>query len=196
MAYGCLSTFLRDEMKMIIGITGASGFCLATGLIKALKEKGVEIQLIVSDAARKVGKIEGCDIDATITMAEKVYSNSELEAPISSSTYKIDGMVIVPCSLKTLSSVANGHSNNLISRAAENMIRMGRKLVIMPRETPLSPQALENMFKLSTYGVTIMPPVIAYYTKPKDIDDINAFFIGKVLDIFRIDHDLPRWRGI
>jgi len=183
-------------MRIIIGITGASGFCLASELIRHLREKGVEVHLIVSEAAKKVGKIEGCEIEATMKMANKVYSNNELEAAISSSTYKINGMVIVPCSLKTLSSVANGHSNNLISRAAENMIRMGRKLVIMPRETPLSPQALDNMHKLSTYGVIVMPPVIAYYTMPKNIDDINAFFVGKVLDVFDIDHVLPRWNGI
>ncbi|HPR41075.1 MAG TPA: UbiX family flavin prenyltransferase [Candidatus Methanofastidiosa archaeon] len=183
-------------MRIIIGITGASGFCLASGLIRELKEQGVEIHLVVSDAAKKVGKIEGCDIDATMAMADRTYSNDELEATISSSTYRLDGMVIVPCSLKTLSSVANGHSNNLISRAAENMIRMGRRLVIMPRETPFSPQALENMHKLSTYGVIVMPPVIAYYTMPKDMDDINAFFIGKVLDVFGMEHDLPRWKGV
>jgi len=183
-------------MKIIVGITGASGFCLASDLIRTLREKEVEVHLIVSDAARKVGEIEGCDIDATISMADRCYSNTELEATISSSTYKMDGMVIVPCSLKTLSSVANGHSNNLISRAAENMIRMGKRLVVMPRETPLSPQALKNMTTLSTYGVTIMPPVIAYYTRPKDISEINAFFVGKVLDIFNIEHDLPRWKGI
>ncbi|MBN1786379.1 MAG: UbiX family flavin prenyltransferase [Candidatus Methanofastidiosa archaeon] len=183
-------------MRIIIGITGASGFSLASGLIKVLKQKGIEVHLIISEAARKVASIEGCSIPSVVSLANKVYTNDQLEASISSSTYKIDGMVIVPCSLKTLSSVANGHSNNLISRSAENMMRMGRKLVIMPRETPFSPQALENMHKLSAYGVIIMPPVIAYYTNPKTIDDINNFFIGKVLDVFNIDHDLPRWKGI
>lgn len=152
-------------MRIIVGVTGASGISLATDIVKALKEKDIEVHLIVSDAANKVAKIEGCDIDATMSMADKCYTNDELEAAISSSTYHIDGMIIVPCSLKTLSSVANGHSNNLISRSAENVIRLGRRLLVMPRETPLSPQALENMHKLSMYGAIIMPPVIAYYTK-------------------------------
>ncbi|MHC1598169.1 MAG: UbiX family flavin prenyltransferase [Candidatus Methanofastidiosia archaeon] len=183
-------------MKIIVAITGASGYCLGHDLVAALKEKGIEVHLIISEAAKKIANIEGCIVKKTEALATKCYNEKNLEALISSSTCHTDGMVVVPCSLKTLSAIANGHSNNLITRAAENTLRMKRTLVVMPRETPLSLQAIENMQKLFLAGAIIMPPVVAYYTRPKTLQDINNFFVGKVLDAFSLEHNYPQWDGI
>jgi len=183
-------------MRLVFGISGASGFCLARDMLLALREKGVEIDLVTSAAARRIAAIEGCSVEDTLALADRAYQNDDMAAEISSSTCRTDGMILAPCSLKTLSAVACGYCDTLISRCAENTLRMGRKLLVMPRETPLSAQALGNMRSLALQGAIVMPPVMAYYSRPRTIADINALFVGKALDVFSIDNDYPRWEGL
>jgi 4-hydroxy-3-polyprenylbenzoate decarboxylase len=123
-----------------------------------------------------------------------VYRDDRLDAPIASGTFRTGGMFIVPCSMKTLSGVANGYSENLVQRAADVTIKEGRRLVIAPREMPFSAIHLENMLKLARLGVTVAPPVAAFYTLPRSIDDMVDFFVGKLLDAMNIPHELfKRW---
>jgi 4-hydroxy-3-polyprenylbenzoate decarboxylase len=125
-----------------------------------------------------------------------VYGDDNLAAPISSGSFKTDGMAIVPCSMKTLASIANGFDDSLISRAAGVCIKEGRKLVVVPRETPLSAIHLENMAKLSGTGAVILPAMPGFYHRPKSIDELVSHVVGKVLDQFGIEHSLfRRWGG-
>ncbi|MEN2257557.1 UbiX family flavin prenyltransferase [Paraclostridium benzoelyticum] len=127
-------------------------------------------------------------------MADFYYENYDLAAPIASGSFKTDGMIIVPCSMKTLASVAHGFSESLLTRCADVCIKDRRKLVLLPRETPLSSIHLENMLKLSNIGVTIMPPTPGFYNHPQDISDIVTSIIGRCLDQFDIEHNLlKRW---
>jgi len=123
-----------------------------------------------------------------------VYRDDRLDAPIASGTFQTGGMFIVPCSMKTLSGVANGYSENLVQRAADVTIKEGRRLVIAPREMPFSAIHLENMLKLARLGVIVAPPVAAFYTRPRNIHDMVDFFVGKLLDAMNIPHELfKRW---
>ncbi len=181
-------------MKIVIGITGASGVILARELLKNLKNH--ETHLIVSKPAKKVVKYELGSLGKIKNLANFCYEENELEAKISSSSSLLDAMVIVPCSMKTLSAIANGFSHNLIIRCAENILRFNKKLILVPRETPLSLAALENMRKAKIAGAIILPPNLAYYHKPKSLQDIDNFFVGKILDSLEINHKLyRRWKG-
>lgn len=125
------------------------------------------------------------------------YDYRDLEAPIASGSFKTDGMLVVPCSMKTLSAIANGYASNLIERSADVTIKEGRPLLLSPREMPFSAIHLENMLKLSRLGVKIAPPVIAFYHNPQKISDIIDFIVGKILDLFSIEHELfKRWGTI
>ena len=129
-------------------------------------------------------------------LSNYVYDNKDLGAKISSGSFITDGMIILPCSMKTLSSIANGYDDNLISRTAGVMIKEGRKLVLSARETPLSPIHLENMLKLSRIGVRMVPPMPAFYNNPKTLDDIINHHIMKLLDQFNINYNkAKRWNG-
>jgi 4-hydroxy-3-polyprenylbenzoate decarboxylase len=180
-------------MRIVVGITGASGVVLAKKLLENLK--GHEVHLVISRGAREVAKYEkDIDVSKLKRYAAKVYDEKDIAAPIASSSYRIDAMVVVPCSMKTLSAIANGYSDNLISRAGENCLKMNWKLVVCPRDTPLSLPAIENMRKLKTAGAYIVPPNMAYYYKPKTIDDATNFFVGKILDVLGISHKLyKKW---
>ncbi len=182
-------------MDVLVAITGASGAVYGIRLLQVLKEKGMGVSCIISDAAHKIleyelepgelGCVEGC------------YNESEIGAPFSSGSAGVDAMVVVPCSMKTLSSIANGLSDNLITRSADVMIKERRRLVLVPRETPLSPVHLENMLKLSKIGVTILPAMPGFYHKPKKIEDLIDFIVGKILDSLDIENRLySRWKGL
>ena len=174
-------------MKVLVGITGASGIAYAVKLIEVLKEHGIETDCIASEASKKIAKHEGAgDFDC--------YSEDDIEAAFASGSFKVDAMVIVPCSMKTLSAVATGYASNLITRSADVMIKEGRKLVLVPRETPLSPIHLENMHKLSRIGVSILPAMPAFYPKPEKIEDMVDFIVGKILDNLGIENTMfKRW---
>ena len=173
-------------MKVLVGITGASGIAYARRLLEVLKEKGIDTDCIASEVAKKIAKHEGVELNC--------YSDDDIEAKFSSGSFKVDTMVIVPCSMKTLSAIASGYSSNLITRSADVMIKEGRKLVLVPRETPLTPIHLENMLKLSRIGITILPAMPAFYPRPEKVEDMVDFIVGKILDNIGIENELfKRW---
>ncbi|MCH8324473.1 MAG: UbiX family flavin prenyltransferase [Thaumarchaeota archaeon] len=182
-------------MKLIIGITGSTGVIYGIRLLETLKKLNVETHLIMSEWATKcLGMETEYSPDQVKSLANTVSDEHNMAASISSGTHKVDGMIVAPCSMKTLSSIANGYDETLVARAAAVTIKEGRKLVLMVRETPLSAINLENMLKLARLGIVILPPVTEFYTKPKSIDDIVNHGVGKCLDQFDLEHDLyPRW---
>lgn len=183
-------------MRIIVAVTGASGVVIGVRLIEELVKGGHEAHVIVSDGARNVAKYEGVSSLKDIEkIASNVYDENDLAASIASSSNIIDAMIVVPCSMKTLSAIANGYSDNLIVRAAENALKMNWQLIVVPRDTPLSLAAIENMRKIKLAGGIILPPAVAYYPKPKKIDDVTDFFVGKILDTLKIEHNLYRkWK--
>ena len=178
-------------MKLAVAITGASGVVLGQRLLQQLTDH--EVHLVISDAGRRVIAHELGDVSLSAT---RTYDEHAIGAPISSSSFLIDAMAIVPCSMKTLAAVAHGYADNLIVRAAEIMLRTGRPLVLVPRETPLSLAAIENMRQAKLAGAIILPPVMAYYFGPKTVDDGTDFCVGKRLDLLGMEHSLyRRWAG-
>lgn len=181
-------------MRVVVAVTGASGTVLAKRLVEELK--GQEVHLIVSSGARDVASHEGVDVSAVEKLAHRVHGESDMHSILASSSNRVDAMVVVPCSMKSLSAIANGYADNLITRAAENTLKMGGRLVVVPRDTPLTLAAIENMRKLKLGGAIICPPNMAYYQEPKTVDDVTDFFVGKILDVLGIDHNLyKRWSG-
>jgi len=183
-------------LKLIIGITGSTGAIYGIRMLEALKKLNVETHLIMSEWAEKCISMETeYTIDYVKSLATNTSNEKNMASSVSSGTHRVDGMIIAPCSMKTLSAIANGYDNTLIARAAGVTIKESRKLILMARETPLSAIHLENMLKLSRLGVVILPPVTEFYTKPKSIDDIVNHGVGKCLDQFNIEHDLYRRWG-
>ncbi len=194
--------------RFILAITGASGVRLGLSLLKELSRRA-EVYLIISSAAILILKeeegieITGKDkkevletLSGFINGKVHYFREDELDAPVSSGSFKTDGMFIVPCSMKTLAAISNGYAGNLIERAADVTIKERRPLIISPREMPLSPIHLENMLKLARLGVIIAPPVPAFYPRPAKLDDIINFITGRLLDAVSIEHDLyRRWSG-
>lgn len=182
-------------MKLIVGISGASGAHYGVELLKALKEKNIETHLIISEWAEKILEIEtDYKIEDVRKLATEVYDNKDMGARLSSSSFLVDGMIIMPCSVKTVSEIANGSCSTLITRAADNVMKMKRKLVVGIRETPLSTAVLENLKKISIYGGVVMPLSPGFYHSPKEIKDLNSFIIGKTLDVFGIENNkFKRW---
>lgn len=189
----------------VVGITGASGSIYGVRLIQCLLEADYEVHLIVSDAGWRVLKEElGWNVTKRQQAIELAFGelahlvtyhpNQDIGASIASGSYRVQGMVIMPCSMGTLSSIAHGASDNLMGRAADVMMKEGRPLLIVPRETPMHAIHLENMLKLANMGVRIVPAMPAFYYHPKTLDDIINFLVGKVLDCMDIDHQLfTRW---
>jgi 4-hydroxy-3-polyprenylbenzoate decarboxylase len=182
-------------MRLIIGITGSTGVIYGIRMLEILKKLGIETHLIMSEWAEKcVGMETQYSVNDVKSLATTTSDDKNMAASVSSGTHKVDGMIVVPCTMKTLSSIANGYDDTLVSRAAGVTIKESRKLVLMARETPLSAIHLENMLKLSRLGIVILPPVTEFYTNPKSIDDIINHGVGKCLDQFDIEHDLyVRW---
>lgn len=184
-------------MKIVVGISGGSGAIYGISLLKALKELNIETHLVVSTMGEYVTNHEcGVSLEQLKSMATYYHDNKNFAASIASGSFKVDGTIVVPCSMKTLASVANGFSDSLISRACDVAIKEGRKLILVPRETPLSPIHLENMLKLSRIGVTIFPPSPGFYNNPESLEDIVLNMTGRILDMFNIDNNLiNRWKG-
>jgi len=185
----------QQLLRLIVGITGSTGVIYGIRLLEVLKKLNVETHLIMTEWAIKCIVMEtDHDADYVKSLANSFSDEGNMAASVSSGTHKVDGMIVAPCSMKTLSSIANGYDETLVARAAAVTIKEGRKLVLMVRETPLSAINIENMLKLARLGIVILPPVTEFYTKPKTIDDIVNHGIGKCLDQFDIEHDLyPRW---
>jgi len=181
--------------RFILGITGTTGVSLGIRLLKILTDYA-EVHLVVSNTAESIIKDEtGSSIEEILKDIDKkicYYQEDNLWAPISSGSFKVEAMAIVPCSMKTLSAVANGYANGLIERAADVCLKEGRRLVISPREMPFSAIHLENMLKLARLGVKIVPPIIGFYHEPKKIEDLLDFIVGKILEQMGIEHNLYR----
>jgi len=180
--------------KIIVGISGASGSVLGVRLLQELKGKA-ETHLIITETAQKILEHEtGFNIKQVEKLATKSYSNSDFFASIASGSFKTEGMVIIPCSMKTLAGIASGFSDNLLLRCADVCLKERRKLVLVTRETPLSYIHIKNMKTASKAGAIILPPVLSFYSKPKTIDDMVNHIVGKVLDILGFENSLyKRW---
>ncbi|GKX57383.1 putative UbiX-like flavin prenyltransferase [Leminorella grimontii] len=186
-------------MKLIVGMTGATGAPLGVALLKALKNiPEVETHLVVSKWARTTIELEtSLTIHDVAALADAYYSPADQAAAISSGSFKTDGMVIIPCSMKTLAGIRAGYADGLVGRAADVVIKERRRLVLVPRETPLSPIHLENMLALSNMGVAMVPPMPAWYNHPKTIDDVTDHIIARILDQFGLEHPgAKRWQGL
>ncbi len=184
-------------MHLVVAITGSSGVVYGMRLLEVCKQTGIKTDLIISQAAETILKLElGKTVDELRKLATQSYSPDDLAAPPASGSYPVDGMTIVPCSMKTLGAIASGVSADLIARAADVMLKEGRPLVLVPRETPLNLIHLENMAKLRRAGATILPAMPAFYHKPKAIPDLVDFIVGRILDVFGVEHQLyQRWQG-
>jgi len=182
---------------LIIGVSGASGTIYAIKLLEALKEANVETHLIISKAAEEIIKFENeLSKEALIKLASQFYEVNDLKALVTSGSYKTDGMIIVPCSMKTLAGVASGYADNLILRAADVTLKEKRPLVLVVRETPLNLIHLENMVKAAKAGAIILPASPAFYHKPKTISDIVNYIVGKILNIFNLPYKFKvEWKG-
>ena len=184
-------------MRLVVAITGGSGVIYAIKTLEVLQNLKIETHLIVSRWGERNISIEtDKTFDYVKSLARTYYNVDNMAAATSSGSFKYDGMLIVPCSMKTLSSVANGYEDNLISRSAGVCIKESRRLVIVPRETPLSKIHLANMIKLAETGVVLLPAMPGFYHKPKSIDDLITHIVGKILDQFGIEHNIfRRWGG-
>lgn len=180
-------------MRIVVGVTGASGAPLALRLLETLSDH--EVHLVISRNAWKVVKFElGEEVFFPCSYS---YQEDDFSAPLASSSFPIDAVVVIPCSMKTLAAIAHGYADNLITRAAENALKMGKPLILVPRETPLSLMDIENMLKAKQAGAIILPAMVAYYHRPRSVEDITDFIVGKVLDVLGIEHRLyNRWGEI
>lgn len=193
--------------RLIVGITGASAGVYGVRLLQVLTEQqDIEIHLTISSSgARALSEELQLEVDLNNFKLESLigvssprviyHHESDIAAPVASGSFRTEGMVVVPCSMGSVASIAGGMSRNLIQRAADVCIKENRKLVIVPRETPLSPIHLENMLKLSRLGVCVLPAMPGFYHYPKDVDDLLNFVVTKILDQFGIDTGLiQRWK--
>ncbi len=180
---------------IIVGITGATGVIYGVRAIEALSAMGVETHLVVTQsAARNLALETDYTVEQLKSMASAVYNVDDVGASIASGSFKVDGMVVMPCSIKTLSGIANSFNYNLLIRAADVTLKERRRLVLAVRETPLHEGHLELMTKVTRMGAVIMPPVPAFYHMPSSIDDLISQTVGKMLDLFSLDgHLFRRW---
>ena len=183
-------------MRIIVGIAGASGSIYGIRLLEVLNNfKNVETHLIISEAAKKNIQLEtNWKVEEIEALANHVYDNHDLAAPVSSGSFRTEGMIIAPCSVKTLSGLANSFTTNLLIRTGDVSLKEKRKVIILFRETPLHLGHFRLLTQLAEIGAIIMPPVPAFYHHPKTIQDIIDHTIGKVLDQFGLEHQLfKRW---
>ncbi|MFX3633487.1 MAG: UbiX family flavin prenyltransferase [Candidatus Pristimantibacillus sp.] len=198
----------RTSKRWVVGITGASGAIYGIRLIEELLGAGILVHLVVTEAGWRVLKEElGWETSRRQSALEQLFGeelssgqlqfhpNADIGAAIASGSFRVEGMVIIPCSMGSLASLANGISDDLLTRAGDVMLKEGRPLLLVPRETPLHAIHLENMLKLSRLGVRIIPAMPAFYYKPQSMDEMINFLVGKVLDNMSIEHTLYRRWG-
>jgi 4-hydroxy-3-polyprenylbenzoate decarboxylase len=197
--------------SITIAVTGASGAMYATRTMAALMERGVHLELVISEYGRRLLRDELGETAAADKLTEfliakygetirngsyTLYSNKDLGAKIASGSQGCEGMVVVPCSMKTLAGIAHGLSRNLVERAADVMLKERRTLIIVPRETPMSLPQLKNMTLCAEAGAMIMPAMPAFYQMPRTLDDLADFMAGKILSALGFSHELyPPWEG-
>ena len=183
-------------MKILLGITGATGICYGIRLLEILKETEHHVTLVMSPWAEKNVMFESnVTVEDIKAMADTVCDYDDLSAPAASGSHGIDAVIIAPCSMKTLSAVANGYSDNLIVRSADVALKERRPLLLMARETPLTAIHLRNMLTVTEAGGILIPPMPAFYHHPQTIEDVIDQSVGKVLDLLKISHDLYRRWG-
>ena len=182
---------------MIVGISGASGAIYGIRLLEVLSRLDIETHLVISEAGRKTIRLEtSYSLDKVRDFADTWYDAGDVGAVIASGSFLCDGMVVIPCSIKTLSGIAHAYGDSLLIRAADVTLKERRKLVLVPRETPLHKGHLNLMTAVADLGAVLLPPFPAFYHQPRTLDDIIDHLVGKVLDIFHIEHKLfRRWDG-
>ena len=178
-----------DGKRMAVAITGASGVQLGYRTLQALRQQGCEIHLVVSNGAKAVIQAETDLAVADFeSLADFCYDEADMAAPIASGTFPLDGMVVVPCSMKTLSGIANAYDENLCIRAADVCLKEGRRVVLVAREAPLRLAHLRNMLAVAEEGCVVLPPVMSFYSEPCDIEGQIDHIVGKVLAQFGLEH--------
>jgi len=187
------------SLRIVICITGASGVIYGIKLLETLKTIGnFEVHLVISKSGKKVIELEtDIPIEDISALAYRSYEEDDFTAPIASSSFLIDAVIVVPASMKTISAIANGFTNSLVTRVADIALRLKKPLILVPRETPLNAIHLENMLKLARLGATILPACPGFYHQPRNMEDILNFIVGKILDALSIKHDIyKRWKGV
>lgn len=186
-------------MRLIVGMTGATGAPLGVSLLLALREMpGVETHLVLSKWAKTTIELETpYSVRDVSALVDYCHNPADQSATISSGSFRTDGMIIIPCSMKTLAGIRAGYAEGLVGRAADVVLKEGRKLVLVPREMPLSTIHLENILALSRMGVVMVPPMPAFYNHPQTVDDITQHIVARVLDQFGLEHpNARRWQGL
>lgn len=183
------------KKRLVIGISGASGVIYGVRMLELLRQTDREIHLIISEAGRRNIEIEtSLKVEDVMAMAHYTYDNADVGAALASGSFLTEGMVVIPCTVKTLSGIANSYTTNLLVRAADVTLKEGRKLVLVVRETPLHRGHLRLMTMAAEMGAHILPPIPSFYHRPKTIDDIIAQTVGKIFDYLGIEHNLfARW---
>lgn len=183
------------KKRLVIGMSGATGAIYGIRLLETLADTDIEAHLVISDAARKTITMEtSWSVDEVVALAHTCYDIRDIGANIASGSFLAEGMVVIPCAMKTLSGIAHSYNDNLLVRAADVNLKEKRKLVIVARETPFHRGHLNLMLQLCDMGATILPPLPAFYCLPQTLDDIINHLVGKVLDMFHIENRLfNRW---
>lgn len=184
---------------MIVGISGASGMPIAYELLRQLhQQKEIEVHLVYSRGAEMTIRQElSCGISELESLADCVHSNDNIGASIASGSFRTDGMVVVPCSMKTLAGIVSGYSDNLLLRAADVVLKERRKLVLVTRECPFSTIHLRNLYEASQAGAVILPPMLSYYNHPQSVQDCTNHIVGKIMDQFGLEfQQFRRWGGM
>lgn len=187
---------MSPAKRLVVGISGSSAPQIGICLLKVLRQHpDVETHLVISDGARRSIQLEaGLDPDRVLELADHSYDAHDLAAPVSSGSFLTEGMVVVPCSMRSLAAIATGNSADLLTRAADVTLKERRRLVLVTRETPLNLIHIRNMETVTLAGATVFPPVLAFYHRPRTIDDILSHIVGKILDQFGVQHKLfERW---
>lgn len=184
-------------MRLVVGISGASGVVYGIRALETLKKLRVETHLILTEAAQETIRLEtNCRIAEVEGLATEAHRIDDITSKLASGSYRTDGMTIIPCSTKTLSGVASGYADNLLLRAAEVTLKEKRPLVLVVRETPLTLIDIENMARVARAGAVVLPAMPAFYHRPKTIDDLVNQVTGKALALLGVEHDLSRpWNG-
>ncbi len=183
-------------MRVVLGLTGASGAIYGYRLLQEMSRRGVQVSVIASEVALRILREEAGRLPQDIAAMGRLFSNDDLGAPMASGSSIFDAMVVAPCSMKTLGSIANGVSSSLIARAADVALKERRKLILVTRETPLSLIHIRNMLTATEAGAVVLPACPGFYHKPNDLEGLVDHVVGKVLDQLGLDNDLfERWQG-
>ncbi|MBL4905932.1 MAG: UbiX family flavin prenyltransferase [Sneathiella sp.] len=189
---------MSEKQKLIIGISGASGAIYGVRLLEVCQKLEIETHLVISKAAEiTLHQETGLAVSSVKALASQNYKAADIGATIASGSFRNAGMIIAPCSIRSMSEIATGVTSSLLTRSADVALKEKRRLVLMLRETPLHAGHLRNLLHLSEMGAIIAPPVPAFYTHPKSLDDVVNHSVGRVLDLMQIDNNLVnRWSGL